>query len=794
MNRFLRSKLIQTLAALVIIAIAIIIPLSGTIFHSHAQSTSIFTEFPVPTSNRNPNGITTGPDGNLWFNETGGNKIGKMTPSGTFTEYPVPTSNSGLENITTGPDGNLWFTEANGNQIGRITPSGIIAEFPIPTSGSYPEDITVGPDGNLWFTEYFGNQIGRITPNGSITEFPLPNGNSNPNYITTGPDGNLWFTEYGTNLIGQITTSGSITEFPIPTSGSNPRGITTGPDGNLWFTEVTGNQIGQITPSGTITEFPVPTSGSRPWVIIAGPDGNLWFTEFFSVNVGRITPSGSVTEFPLPNGGGPDGITAGPLNSVWFTEWSGDQIGQANLSNTTPTPIPSPSPSPTTTPTVAVSPNPVPAGKPVIVTGSGWTPGDVIDISLSTSASVLTKATVAGDRTFSASFTVPQNAATVTQFVNAKDETTGQTAQASLTVIRRKLFILLQGINSQLTATDIQNNPAGTTLGSVGSILENTFPDAQFFDYSYAGSQMDGTPQPYSCAPTFTNPIVKDIQLLNTQIAHAVGNNQSTDIYLIGHSLGGVVEFGYLSLLEDHLNRISLPIGAQLKAVVTLDSPLGGVRGGRYEYFSKYIATNYLIPHSKAKIIPNYPCNGLVGTKTPLTTIDDLVKIYDSSTNGGTTLPDDPGNDPLGAQSSIEAISGVNLPPQRPFLPTNNSLALRAHTDLGTSVLSVGNTGDYLWNPAPCSPFFVPLSPALAIIIGTIPGFIDTQFLEDQGNSSGLYGRFFNTAQFCDAATLTNGLNHGDVLVNTDVLKGLVHFLAPIGATPDPLAINPYQP
>jgi hypothetical protein len=443
---------------------------------------------------------------------------------------------------------------------------------------------------------------------------------------------------------------------------------------------------------------------------------------------------------------------------------------------------------------IIVNPTQGQPGTAVTVTGSSWTPGDVVDISLSPSVSVLTKATVAGDGTFSTTFTVPENAATGSQFVNAKDETTSQTAQAPFTVTRKRLFILLQGINSQLTATDIQNNPTGTTLGSVGSTLENAFQDAQFLEYSYAGSQTDGTPQPYLCGPTFTNPILKDIQLLNTQIAHAIGNNQSTDIYLIGHSLGGVVAFGYLALLEDHLNGVSLPSGAQLKAVVTLDSPLGGVRGGRYEYFSKYIATNYLIPFSKTKVIPKYPCDGLVGTKTPLTAVDDLVKIYNSSSNGGTTLPDDPGNDPLGAQASIEAISGVTLPPQRPFLPTNDFQALSAHTDLGTSVLSVGNTGDYLWNPAPCSLLFVRLSKALAAIVGTIPGFTDTQFLEDQGNSSGLYGRFFNTAQFCDAATLTHGLNHGDVLINANVLKGLVHFLAPVGTTPDPLAINPYQP
>jgi DNA-binding beta-propeller fold protein YncE len=72
--------------------------------------------------------------------------------------------------ITAGPDGNLWFTEEIGNRIGRITPLGVVTQFSI-TAGAGPAGITAGPDGNLWFTEVGGNRIGRITPLGAVTEF-----------------------------------------------------------------------------------------------------------------------------------------------------------------------------------------------------------------------------------------------------------------------------------------------------------------------------------------------------------------------------------------------------------------------------------------------------------------------------------------------------------------------------------------------------------------------------------------------------------------------------------------------
>src|SRR5215470_13726277 len=67
-----------------------------------------------------------------------------------ITEFPVPTAASMPFFIIDGPDGNLWFTEQQGNKIGRVTMAGQITEFSIPTANSNPQYITVGSDGNLW--------------------------------------------------------------------------------------------------------------------------------------------------------------------------------------------------------------------------------------------------------------------------------------------------------------------------------------------------------------------------------------------------------------------------------------------------------------------------------------------------------------------------------------------------------------------------------------------------------------------------------------------------------------------
>ncbi len=66
--------------------------------------------------------------------------------AGTVTEFPIPTKSAPI-GITTGPDGNLWFTEITqgAGEIGRITPSGRFTVFPVPTASSMPEGITAGP-------------------------------------------------------------------------------------------------------------------------------------------------------------------------------------------------------------------------------------------------------------------------------------------------------------------------------------------------------------------------------------------------------------------------------------------------------------------------------------------------------------------------------------------------------------------------------------------------------------------------------------------------------------------------
>ncbi len=324
-----------------------------------AEVAAPITEYGLSESGE-PQGITAGPDGNLWFTNHYRGRIGKITPSGTITENKLPSSEQGEgrpEAITPGPakESALWFTDSFRDNIGKITTSGTISECALRIARWAPA-IVAGPEKeDLWFTvgdeTYPG--IGKRKASvsklecefGSPAEYSIRQGYE-PYGIAVGPgkEEALWFTEYGVKslaghaYIGKVTTSGTVTEYELKNE-SEPRGITAGPDGNVWFTEYGTSKIGKFTIStGKISEYPLP-SGSDPKEIAAGLEKEeaLWFTERGTGRLGKITTSGKITEYSLPTGSEPEGITAGPgtEKAIWFTDEGTSKIGKINVSTPT---------------------------------------------------------------------------------------------------------------------------------------------------------------------------------------------------------------------------------------------------------------------------------------------------------------------------------------------------------------------------------------------------------------------------------------------------------------------------
>ncbi len=292
-----------------------------------------FTPFPLP-GGAAARLLAPGPDGALWLVDGGpAARIGRYRSSGELTWFNLTAfgANPLILGLTTGPDGNLWFSVAlrkadgtpDGSAIGRMTPQGTQTAFPVPSAAAFANQtsagIAGGPGGTVWFTEPASGRVGRITPGGSISEFRLSSSSAGPRQITSGRDGAIWFTE-ASGKIGRIDPSGELREFEVPDTSaipSRPEGIAGAPDGSLVFTDPGQNKVGRVTSVGSMSLAALPTKVAAPAGLAVGQDGLVYLAEGGVGQVGRLdAQSLAVLESAIPGGGAPASVVRSPFASA----------------------------------------------------------------------------------------------------------------------------------------------------------------------------------------------------------------------------------------------------------------------------------------------------------------------------------------------------------------------------------------------------------------------------------------------------------------------------------------------
>lgn len=301
---------------------------------------SVTNEFPVPTANSRPGGITTGADGYLYFTEQNAGNIGQVTTGGSFKEFGIAskggtTGNNGID-ITSGPDLNLWFTEQGAKPgIGKMAiVSHAVTEYPV--AGSAPAFIAVGPvHGTLVFTDDGNNAIGQIdATSGTVTEKIIPTAGANPLGLAVGPDGKVYFAENSASKIGIFDpVANTITEIATLTPAAGPTMVVLGPDGAMWFTENNVAKLGRLTTSGLMSEYPLSPTAAGAGGLAVGLDYNLYFGDTANNKIGRFTSASpsTITEYAIPTAGAfPGKLVIGPDGRIYFTEVTANKIGQLN--------------------------------------------------------------------------------------------------------------------------------------------------------------------------------------------------------------------------------------------------------------------------------------------------------------------------------------------------------------------------------------------------------------------------------------------------------------------------------
>ena len=225
----------------------------------------IVSEFGGLSAASQPTAITSA-GGALWFTEShAGGKIGRITTGGSVSEYSVTVAGAASTafvpyGITTGPDGNLWFTlqssDTTPTYVGVMDINGVmLASIRVSNVGVGLAGIAPDAANNaVWFTEQSGHAIGKIDVTTKAITTMVGDGLGGPTSITKGPDGLLYFVETLNSSIGRFDPASPpasvSTHFLTPTSGAfssgaPPTGITVGPDGNIWFTENSPKTEGQ---------------------------------------------------------------------------------------------------------------------------------------------------------------------------------------------------------------------------------------------------------------------------------------------------------------------------------------------------------------------------------------------------------------------------------------------------------------------------------------------------------------------------------------------------------------------
>jgi virginiamycin B lyase len=149
----------------------------------------------VPLS---PAGIAVAADGSVWVTSVGLNAVFRVDPgTGAFTRYDIATPNAQPDFITPGPKGDLWFIMRAITKIGRITTSGQITEFAAEVVGL--ETLAAGPDGAMWFSS--AQDVGRLDASSArVDTFACAGGGG----MTIGPDRRLWVLGSGNGQINEV--------------------------------------------------------------------------------------------------------------------------------------------------------------------------------------------------------------------------------------------------------------------------------------------------------------------------------------------------------------------------------------------------------------------------------------------------------------------------------------------------------------------------------------------------------------------------------------------------------------
>ncbi|MES2924052.1 MAG: choice-of-anchor Q domain-containing protein [Verrucomicrobiota bacterium] len=257
-----------------------------------------------------PSGVTRDSLGNIFFADTGNNRIRMIGPDGVVTTIagigtyglangPGPTAEFAFPAaLAVGPDDNVYVADTYNHRICKVTRPAVpggewtvtnlagtgFAGF-VEGSGSvarfnYPYGLVLDAGGNVFVADSGNHRIRKVTPVGAVSTYAgsgaadfLDSSTASAAKFNTPRGvviarGNLYVADTGNHRIRQITAVGAaagvVSTFAGSTAGfadangtvakfDTPSGIATDVDGVLYIADKQNNRIRKIDSSGTVT-------------------------------------------------------------------------------------------------------------------------------------------------------------------------------------------------------------------------------------------------------------------------------------------------------------------------------------------------------------------------------------------------------------------------------------------------------------------------------------------------------------------------------------------------------------
>jgi virginiamycin B lyase len=152
---------------------------------------------------RGPYGITTTPDGHVYYASLAGSHIARVDlETGAATVIEPPTKGQGARRVWSDSKGAIWVSEWNSGQVSRYDPkSGAWRAWRLPGDKPRTYSVYVDHDDKVWLTDFAANAVVRFDPaTEKFESFPSDRPNANVRQMLGRP-GEVWAPESGTSRL-----------------------------------------------------------------------------------------------------------------------------------------------------------------------------------------------------------------------------------------------------------------------------------------------------------------------------------------------------------------------------------------------------------------------------------------------------------------------------------------------------------------------------------------------------------------------------------------------------------------